>query len=200
MLKRVLLTLVSVLMMGVTLSVLNIVNWGMDSFSYMNISIANKIGWSMGNWQMLLNVIMFIPVVLWGRKYLGLGTIFNMVLVGYTLDFCTWIWQKVNLEALLVSVPVCAVVMLLSVVAFVFVAAIYMSTELGTSPFDALPMMLGERFPKVPFTIIRFAWDLTAVVIGFLLSGKVQIVTILMVLFLGKTISFVKSHIGKILN
>lgn len=200
MLKRVLLTLVSVLMMGVTLSVLNIVNWGMDSFSYMNISIANKIGWSMGNWQMLLNVIMFIPVVLWGRKYLGLGTIFNMVLVGYTLDFCTWIWQKVNLEALLVSVPVRAVVMLLSVVAFVFVAAIYMSTELGTSPFDALPMMLGERFPKVPFTIIRFAWDLTAVVIGFLLSGKVQIVTILMVLFLGKTISFVKSHIGKILN
>ncbi len=200
MLKRVLLTLVSVLMMGVTLSVLNIVNWGMDSFSYMNISIANKIGWSMGNWQMLLNIIMFIPVVLWGRKYLGLGTIFNMVLVGYTLDFCTWIWQKVNLEALLVSAPVRAVVMLLSVVAFVFVAAIYMSTELGTSPFDALPMMIGERFPKMPFTFIRFGWDLTAVVIGFLLSGKVQIVTILMVLFLGKTISFVKGHIGKILN
>lgn len=101
MLKRVLLTLVSVLCMGVMLSIINIIDWGMDSFSYMNISIANKIGWSMGNWQMLLNIIMFIPVVLWGRKYLGIGTILNMVLVGYTLDFCTWIWQKVNLARMM---------------------------------------------------------------------------------------------------
>lgn len=200
MLKRVLLTLVSVLCMGVMLSIINIIDWGMDSFSYMNISIANKIGWSMGNWQMLLNIIMFIPVVLWGRKYLGIGTILNMVLVGYTLDFCTWIWQKVNLATYLTSMPVRIVVMLLSVVIFVFVAAIYMSTELGTAPFDALPMMLGERFTKVPFAVIRFLWDLTAVLIGFAITGKVGIVTILMVLFLGKTISFVKGKMARMMR
>lgn len=200
MLKRVLLTLVSVLCMGVMLSIINIIDWGMDSFSYMNISIANKIGWSMGNWQMLLNVIMFIPVVLWGRKYLGIGTILNMVLVGYTLDFCTWIWQKINLAMYLTSTPVRIVVMLLSVIIFVFVAAIYMSTELGTAPFDALPMMIGERFTKAPFAVIRFLWDLTAVLIGLAITGKVGIVTILMVLFLGKTISFVKGKMARIME
>lgn len=200
MLKRVLLTLVSVLCMGVMLSIINIIDWGMDSFSYMNISIANKIGWSMGNWQMLLNIIMFIPVVLWGRKYLGIGTILNMVLVGYTLDFCTWIWQKVNLAMYLTPMPVRIVVMLLSVVSFVFVAAIYMSTELGTAPFDALPMMISERFAKIPFAVIRFLWDLTAVLIGFAITGKVGIVTILMVLFLGKTISFVKGKMARMVR
>lgn len=200
MLKRVLLTLVSVLCMGVMLSIINIIDWGMDSFSYMNISIANKIGWSMGNWQMLLNIIMFIPVVLWGRKYLGIGTILNMVLVGYTLDFCTWIWQKVNLAMYLTSMPVRIVVMLISVVIFVFVAAIYMSTELGTAPFDALPMMISERLTKVPFAVIRFLWDLTAVLIGFAITGKVGIVTILMVLFLGKTISFVRGKMARMMG
>lgn len=82
--KKVLLTLIGVLFMGITLSVLKIIDWGLDSYTYMNTSIAEKIGWTFGNWQLLLNVFLFIPIILWGRKYLGIGTIFNMVLVGYT--------------------------------------------------------------------------------------------------------------------
>ena len=197
--KRTLLTLVSVLFMGISLSVLKLLDLGMDSFTYMNVSIANKAGWSLGNWQLCLNIVMFIPVILWGRKHLGIGTIFNMVLVGYTVDFCTWIWELVDLKAMLDGQVVRYIVMLPVLVVFIFAAAVYMSTDLGTAPFDALPMMISEKISKVSFKVIRFIWDLTAVAIGFVLSGKVPVVTILMVVFLGQTIAFVRKNM-KIFN
>lgn len=197
--KRVLLTLISVLFMGITLSVLKLLDLGMDSFTYMNVNIANKAGWALGNWQLCLNIVMFIPVILWGRKHLGIGTIFNMVLIGYTVDFCTWIWELIDLESLLDGLVVRYIVMLPVLVVFIFAAAIYMSTDMGTAPFDALPMMISEKIPKVSFKVVRFIWDLTAVAIGFVLSGKVPIVTILLVIFLGNTIAFVRKNM-KILN
>jgi len=66
--KKVLITLISVLFMCISLSILNIIDYGMDSFTYMNLSISGKIGWSLGNWQMLLNILMFVPVIIWGRS------------------------------------------------------------------------------------------------------------------------------------
>ncbi len=193
-LKRILLTFISVIFMGITLSVLNIINQGMDPCTYMNVSIANRIGWSLGNWQLLFNVLMFIPVILWGRKHIGIGTLFNMVLVGYTVDFCMWIWEKTGFEAFLEFMPVKIGVMFVAVAVFVFAAAIYMSTELGTAPYDALPMMISEKIKKIPFKVIRFIWDAATVVIGFVFSGRVGIVTILMMLFLGQTVAFVRSR------
>ncbi len=190
--KKVIITLISVLFMGITLSILKIINWGMDSFSHMNVSIANTIGWSLGNWQILLNILMFIPVIIWGRKQIGIGTVFNMVLIGYTVDFCSWLWDMLNVASWLNHIVVRVIVMLITVVVFVIAAATYMSSELGTAPFDALPMMISEKLPKVPFKVVRFVWDLIAVLIGFVLSGKVGIVTILMVLFLGQTVELVR--------
>ncbi len=196
MIKKILLTLVSVLLMGTSVSLLKIVDMGMDSYTYMNVSISEKIGWTLGHWQMLLNCLMFIPVLIWGRKQLGIGTLFNMILVGYTADFCGWIWGKLNLEGILTVPFIRLMIMLISLVVFIFAAATYMSTDLGTSPFDALPMMISEKLPKIPFKIIRFVWDSLAVVVGFIFSGEVKIVTILMVLFLGQTITFVRSKLN----
>ncbi len=195
--KKVLITLISVVFMGITLSVLNIVNYGMDSFTYMNVSISSRFGWSLGNWQIILNILMFIPVIMWGRKQIGIGTVFNMVLVGYTVDFCMWIWNKTGFANVLNHMTVKIIAMLIALVIFIFAAAVYMSTDLGTAPFDALPIMFSEKFTNIPFKLIRFVWDLMAVVIGFIFSGRVGIVTLLMVLFLGQTVEFVRGRMFK---
>ena len=54
-------------------------------------------------------------------------------------------------------------------------------------------MMISEKIKKVPFKVIRFIWDAATVAIGFVFSGRVGIVTILMMLFLGQTVAFVRS-------
>ena len=190
--KTILLTFISVMFMGITLSVLRMMDYGLDPFTYMNVNIADKLGWTLGNWQMLFNILMFIPVILWGREQIGIGTLFNMVLVGYTVDFGMWTWETIGLRTYLSRPVIGIAVMLLMVFLFVLSAAMYMSTGLGASPVDALPLMFWKRFPKVPFKLIRFVWDATAVVIGYVLCGEVGIVTILMVLFLGIAVEMVR--------
>ena len=178
--------------MGISLSVLNMVDWGMDPFTYMNISISTKYGWTLGNWQMLLNVIMFIPVIIWGRKQIGVGTVFNMVLVGYTVDLCMWIWGMVGAEKFLEGMVIKVIAMLIAVAVFILAAATYMSTDLGTAPYDAISMIISERLPKVSFKVVRFIYDLIVTVIGFAFSGRIGVVTVLMVLFLGKAVEVVR--------
>lgn len=195
--KKVMIVLVSILFMGISLSVLNVVDYGMDSFTYMNLSIADKFGWKFGNWQIVFNILLFIPVIIWERNQIGIGTVLNMVLIGYTVDFCMWIWNMVNMAGLLENIIVKIIVMLMAVAVFIIAAAIYMAEDLGTSPVDALPIMFCERFPNISFRVVRTLWDLSAVTIGFILSRKIGIVTILMVLFLGQTVQLVRDKMIK---
>ncbi len=195
--KLVLITLVSVIVMGLALSVLNLVDWGNDPFTYMNISIAERVGISLGNWQVILNIIMFIPVIIWGRKQIGIGTIFNMVLVGYSVDFFSWVWTQTGFDIFVEGVVVKILVMIPAIVLFVFSAATYMSTDLGTAPYDALPFMIAGWIKKVPFKYVRFCWDLMTVIIGLIVSGRLGIVTVCMMLFLGQTVAFVREKFFK---
>lgn len=189
--KKLLITLISVLFMGISLSVLNVIGYGTDPFSFMNISISQTIGLSLGNWQMILNILMFIPVILWGRKQIGIGTVLNMVLIGYTVDVCMWLWGLVGLPELMATGWICYGLMPIALVIFIFSAATYMSAGMGTSPFDALPLMIHGKLSKVPFKVVRFFWDLSAVAIGLVFGGNVGIVTLLMVPFLGQAVEFV---------
>lgn len=195
--RLILITLVSVIIMGLALSVLNLIDWGNDPFTYMNVNIAKKLSISLGNWQVILNIIMFIPVIIWGRKQIGIGTVFNMVLVGYSVDFFSWIWNVTGFDNIFDSMLVKGIMMIPAIIIFVFSAATYMSTDLGTAPYDALPFIIAERIKKIPFKYVRFCWDLLTVIIGFVVSGRLAIVTVCMMLFLGQTVSFVKEKFFK---
>lgn len=195
-LKLIVLTLFSVIMMGFALSLLNLVDLGNDPFTFMNLSISGRLGISFGNWQVFLNILMFIPVILFGRHQIGIGTVFNMVLVGYSVEFFSWVWQISGFDNLFGSMAVRLTVMIPALAIFILSAAFYMSADLGTAPYDALPLIISKNITSVPFKLIRFLWDCLAVLIGFLVSGKIGVVTILMVLFMGQTVTFVKEHMN----
>ncbi len=189
--KRIFITLVAVLFMGVGLSVLNLVDLGTDPFTFMNVSVSSAIGWTLGNWLLFINVILFIPVILWGREQIGIGTVFNMVLVGYTVDLCAFVWDRIGYAALMENVFVRIASMIAALVLFIFSAATYMSTGLGTAPYDAQALILSRFMKKVPFKLIRSILDLIMLTVGAIVSGKLGIVTVLMMLFLGTTVEFV---------
>lgn len=192
-LKLTAVTFFSVIVMGFSLSLLNIVDLGTDPFTFMNLELSNALGIGFGNWEVILNVIMFVPVLFLGRKQMGIGTIFNMVLVGYSVEFFSWLWRHISFDTAIDTMTARLILMIPSLLIFVASAATYMSSDLGTAPYDALPLIISERLPKVPFRLIRFAWDAAAVVVGAAFGGRVRIVTVLMVLFIGQTVTFVKN-------
>src|SRR5690606_31997866 len=60
---------------------------GLDPFTAMNRGASALLGFSLGSYQLVLNLIILAVVFFMKRSLIGWGTIFNMVLVGYQVDF-----------------------------------------------------------------------------------------------------------------
>ena len=179
--------------MGFFLSFLMLCGLGTDPCSFMNKAVSLRIGMLFGTWQLIINAVMLVIVLFWDRSSLGFGTVFNMVLVGYYVDFFDWVWEK-TIPAHFFTDPVSRwMIFLAALFCFIVSAAVYINSDMGVAPYDALPKIITEkvtgRFPKVPKMLIRMVWDFTAVAVGTLAGGKPVIGIILMAVFLGPVIS-----------
>lgn len=187
----------SVIVMGFCLSFLLNVAWGTDPCTLMNKSIAATIGISLGNWQALLNTVLLILVIIFGGRNIGFGTLANMFLVGYSIDFFSWVWRKTIPQGFFEPTSVKIMVFIPALIVFVFAAAIYMDMDMGTAPYDAIPFMISEKITKIPFRWIRMIYDFLVIGIGVIFGGGLQIVTVLMALMLGPVIGYIGNIINK---
>ena len=80
--------------MGVFVSILIEIGWGTDPASFMNLNIAAVLNWGIGNTEVLVYGLMLIFTILFGAQMIGFGTLANMILIGYVVDLCRWIWEK----------------------------------------------------------------------------------------------------------
>ena len=89
-----------------------------------------------------------------------------MFLVGYSIDFFSWVWSLLP-DGLLDSMAVRLGVLLPALAVFVVAAGAYMVTELGTAPYDAIPFLIVKAQKKVPFRVVRMVFDFTVIVIAW---------------------------------
>ena len=202
--KRILLMLVGVILMGVGVQFLNRTNLGPDPFSAMNYGFSAMLGISFGTTQLIFNAILFILVLFMDRKLFGLGTIGNMVIVGYSADFTGWVVDKLGLLPATgdMTLGIKLAIMVPTLILFLFAAALYMNCGLGTSPYDALPVLLHRGVEKatkkqIPYRFIRMLYDGTATIVAFAVGGTVGVVTVLMVFTLGPCVDVVSGLVKK---
>ena len=193
--KRIIICFLAVLGMGFFLSFLMLCGLGTDPCSYMNKAISLRIGMLFGTLQLIINAVMLLIVIFWDRSSLGFGTVFNMVLVGYYVDFFDWVWSKTIPSHIFTENATRRPVFLVTLLCFIISAAVYINSDMGVAPYDALPKIITEkvcgRFPKIPKMLIRMAWDFSAIVVGVIAGGVPVPGVILMAVFLGPVISLV---------
>ncbi len=187
----------AVVVMGFCISWLNAIELGTDPCSVMNFGISNLLGMTFGNWQALLNVCLFIVVIWKDKSKIGFGTLFNMFVVGYSCDFMTWIRERFLGELSLDVLWVRLLIMVVMLLFFVFAVAVYLSVDLGTAPYDALPFIIAEHQKKLSFKAVRIIWDCEVTLVGFLCGGTVGIVTVIMAFTIGPMAAYVGKHIKK---
>ncbi len=198
---RLVAVILAVITMGFSLSWLVLVDMGTDPCTSMNLAISAKLGMSIGNWQALFNSVLFVFVIFWGRENIGFGTLANMFLVGYSLDFFSWLWAKFGIPAYFeASFLLRAFVLLPALIVFIFAASVYMDVELGTSPYDAISFIVAKYLPKVPFRFVRIVYDILVIIVAWIFGAKIGIVTILMGFTLGPVITFVGNKISRFIK
>ncbi len=181
--------------MGFFLSFLILAAYGTDPYTFMNRSIAARIGLSLGNWQLIINVFFLAIVLIFNRRLIGLGTIFNMVLIGYYADFFTWLWGKILPGSIFTDQPVRAIVFAIAIACFVISAAVYMNADAGLSPYDGSCKIAADAVqkinPKIPFFPIRMLCDALVILTGMAAGGRPTIGIIIIAATLGPVITLV---------
>lgn len=173
--KRLVTMLLGIFFMGFFLSFLQLCGWGTDPFSFQNYNIAYRLHWTFGTFQLILNLVMLVVMFILDCKLIGFGTIANMVFIGYIADFfrdfaIPRVLPKVveitqpGTECLWGKIAIFAVTLL----CFIIAASVYMNADLGLSPYDGLSFILSHKLKKVPFTVTRIVYDMSAVGIGLL--------------------------------
>jgi len=191
--RRIPVLVISVIMMGMCVAFFEKLSVGTDPCTVFNLSISqNVLGWeTLGTWQLIFNLVLLAVILLMREgRFIGLGSLANMVLVGYSRDFfkpiVEWLLPG-EVESLLVRGGVFLPTMALFLVAVAF----YMVVELGTAPYDAISQIISAHLPKVPFAVVRIGFDITVTVIGWLLGGYVGVFTVASCFFLGPVIQWI---------
>lgn len=203
--KKFWITFIAIIFMGVFLSFLIVCNWGTDPASFMNLNISSVLGCLLGTWQLGLNLVLLVIMFFCDKSLIGAGTILNMVLIGYTADFCHWLEKISGFEAfVMASLPLRIGVFAVALILFVISAAVYMNTQMGLSPYDGLCKIITNKLYRLPFAPLRMAYDGLAVLIGVVagtffaekMTGS-AIGAVFMVFLLGPAISAIGKWMQK---
>lgn len=172
--KKMIYMIVGIILIGICVASFRLAVFGVDPFTCMNLGISGFIGMSFGNWQLIMNIAILIVVYFTVRHCIGLGTVVNMVGVGYIADFICWIAN--DQLGITMTLPLRIVLMAIGMLFASLGAAMYMTADLGIAPYDSVAFIIQKLSRnKVSFRIGRILSDVTVMIVGIvfcLLAGN----------------------------
>lgn len=168
-------------------------NVGLDPFTAVNTGISNKLGIGLGVYQLALNLVIFIFILWLDRKQIGIGTILNMVLVGFEIQWFTTIYHQ--LFGYRTTFLIVAADTLIGLILFTLGASLYMAPDLGAAPYDAIAPIITQR-TKLSYRTARITQDVLFMVAAVIAGGPVGFGTIIVAFFTGPLISWWNDHIS----
>ena len=168
---------------------------GLDPFTALNRGASALLGFSLGNYQLVVNLVILAIVFFMKHSLIGWGTIFNMVLVGYQVEFFTGLFTNTFAVDEL-SLVIRIVVTIIAILIFTLGVAVYMDTELGVSPYDAIAPLITDR-TGWNYTPVRIGQDLIVVLAAVLVGGPVGVSTFITGFFAGPLITFFSKKVSQ---
>ena len=85
--KHVLIMCIGNVFAGMGIGIFKLAGLGTDPFSGMNMAVADMLGMAYGNFQLIVNIVLLIIEIAFGRRFLGIGTVVNAVCLAYITTF-----------------------------------------------------------------------------------------------------------------
>ena len=197
-LKRILMTVLGVCFGAVSVGFFKLAAFGVDPFQVTMSGIDKVFTLDFGTLYVIVNACLLVFSLIFDRHYIGLGTVINLFLTGYIADFSLDTLGKIFPEAGIAIRIACFV---FGFVALCFASSVYMTADMGVSTYDAVALIITNKWHLGKFKYIRIATDLVCVALGvalLLLGGEnwggiianAGIGTILTAFFMGPLIDF----------
>ena len=194
MIRRYIVMLGGILIMGLGVSLFRFSGMGNDPATAMNFAASDRSGISLSIIMIASNSLWFCLEYLFGRKQIGVGTFVNWFAVGPLITFFSawiashWLAPQTFFSRLMVMG---GGVLILSLA-----TSLYQTAGLGVSPYDSVSIVLAERTP-IPYFWCRIFTDSFCTAVTFFLGGTLGLGTLVCSLGLGPFIAFFTRHVAR---
>ncbi len=210
MLKRVIFSLISVFIMGFGISLFSVSGFGVDPFTSMNMNISSSLGISYGTYQMIVNAFIILFVVIFAhRGLIGIGTLFNMIGVGYSCEmFEKMISPHIASSGATMAVRICFLAA--GIIVLCFSCSLFFTANIGIGPYDSLGFYISQK-TGLSYKWVRVITDISVIAIGIGVSAiinggldtvrNIGIGTIITAFMMGPLVNFFSDKVSsKLLN
>lgn len=187
--KRIVMTTAGVTFCAIAVGFFKCSQFGVDPFQCLAQGVWGRFfeqHVSYGSYYTALSGILLLLDLFIARRYMGAAILVNMFLTGYIVDFTCLVINRFSPA----PPPVLRILFLtVAVLVMCFASSLYMTSSLGVSVYDAIPIVIADR-RKLPFRFVRIGCDLVCVVIGTISGLLPGIGTLITAFFMGPLIEY----------
>ena len=202
--KRILMSVLGVIIGGISVGFFKLAAFGVDPFQSFMSGMEKLIPIDFGTLYVIVNVCLLLFALVFDKHYINIATMVNLFLLGYVVDFSHNTLLAIFPEASIIVRIVCFI---FGFVVLCFASSLYMTADLGVSTYDAIALILTNKWKLGKFKYIRIATDLVCVILGAVLviigKGEIKEIptfigvgTILTAFFMGPLIDFFNRKIA----
>lgn len=203
--RRVLMSLFGVIICAISVGIFKTAALGVDPFQSLMSGLDQLIPIPFGTLYVIVNLCLLSFSLIVDRSRIGLATFINLFLLGYITEFSYAFFTGIIVDP---SMPVRVFCLLVGIVVICFGSALYMTADLGVSTYDAVAIVLADKWKLAPFQYCRIATDLVCVLSGviiFLIGGGsfgaiptiAGVGTIITAFFMGPLIEYFNVHFAR---
>ena len=195
---KALMSLIGIILISFGAALSQTMNMGLDPFTAINTGASELLGFTLGNYQLFVNAAILAIVLFFDRKIIGWGTIFNLVLVGYMIEFFISMLESF-IDPTQFAFIVQLLITVVAILIFTFGVALYMDADLGVSPYDAIAPVITDRV-SASYKTVRMIQDIIVVIIAWILGGPVGVSTFITGFLAGPLIDFFSNRFTRKLS
>jgi uncharacterized protein len=157
-------------------------NLGANSWTVFHDGLARQSPLTIGQATQVVSVLMILASRLVGIRP-GIGTVLNMLMVGFYMDLILWSGLIERAETL----PSQIAMLLVSILMLGLATGMYIKAGFGAGPRDSFAMAMIE-LTNLSITVIRWGLEAIVVVLGILMGGHFGIGTIIFAILIGPSV------------
>lgn len=196
--RRIGMTVFGIFLCGISVGFFKLAAFGVDPFQSFMAGLDCAVPIRFGTLYVIANVCLLLFSLFADRHYIGLGTIINLSLLGYIVEFSYDFLKQTFPDP---SAGFRIISFLIGVSVMCFSSAFYFTADMGVSTYDAVALILVNKWHIGKFKFIRIITDLMCVAAGcclYIVSGGefsklsqiAGIGTIITAFFMGPLIDF----------
>lgn len=195
--NKVLAAIVGVFFVGVGVAFNNCAGLGNDPVGIVYDGMRNAAGLSaeqLGMASNAVNIFLVLLLFVIGRRYISIGTIIYFLPYGFFVSIGERIYRMlVHADTIAVRIGFSVMGCLLLYLG----VAIFIVVDIGVDPFTGIVLVICDKV-KREYRFVKVAFDISMIILGTALGGRLGVVTIATALTGGPVIQFFKGRIQRL--